>query len=574
MQSSIKVIECWLYQQQKNNKFCLKIDAVGEYIMTNPFKFLVMCSLVCATVAGCARRESAKVAASVDQDFINAYDAFEMAKNPRAKVSTGDTVSMSEGVWLGNKSMVLEHRNNLPSKFESDTGVTILLNEPVSLQVLANDIYAITGIPVKIDGQVSSDKLKKQVNVAYTGKLSGLLSQVATDLDLLWYYDKSSIVFYETETKTFTLYALGTEVAYQTSVSTDDVNEVSLESTLKEWDEVESAISSIIGKSDNADFTVSRSLGTITVTASPSVLARVGEYIERQNKRLSQLVTIDVKVLQVSIANDSAFGLNLAAAINSTSGLNIVANPKNNLATTEASSMNIAVLSNTVSALTGATHMENGTVVDGAYTNDQILNGSLSGAAGSNALIEALAKQGKVSLVTNVGVTTRSNRVAPVSNTRTTGYIKRFESRNFTTVESSTVDQDDLETGFTMQLLPNVLENGRILLLFRMSVRELLRMSTQTIGEVTLQLPEVEERSFMQEVIMESGQMLVVSGFEKQTSEDTRYGLGDPDFMALSGSRETSATREVLVVILTPQVLVSPMDVERGIQQHWGAPLN
>ena len=401
------------------------------------------------------------------------------------------------------------------------------------------------------------------MNGAYTGKLSGLLSQVATDLDLLWYYDKNAIVFYETETKTFALYALGTEVAYQTSVSTDNMNEVSLASTLKEWDEVERAIASIIGKADNADFTVSRSLGTITVTASPSVLARVGDYIDRQNKRLSQLVTIDVKVLQVTISNDSAFGLNLAAAINSTSGLNIVANPKNNIASTEASAMNIAVLSNTVSALTGATHLEDGTLVEGAYTNDQIMNGSLSGAAGSNALREALAKQGKVSLVTNVGVTTRSNRVAPVSNTRTTGYIKRFESRNFTTVESSTVDQDDLETGFTMQLLPNVLENGRILLLFRMSVRELLRMSTQTIGEVTLQLPEVEERSFMQEVIMESGQMLVVSGFEKQTNQDTRYGLGDPDFMALSGSRETKSAREVLVVILTPQVLVSPMDVER-----------
>lgn len=537
-------------------------------------KFLVFSMIAILAFGGCAKRESAKVAASVDQDFINAYDAFEMAKNPRAKVASGDTVSMSEGVWLGNKSVTLEHRNNLPAKFETDTGVTILLNEPVALQVLANDIYSMTAIPVKIDGQVSSEKLRKQVTVAYTGKLSGLLNQVATDLDLLWYYDKNSIVFYETETKTFTLYALGTEVAYQTSVSTDNSNEVSLESTLKEWDEVERAIASIIGKADNADFTVSRSLGTITVTASPSILARVGEYIERQNKRLSQLITIDVKVLQVTISNDSAFGLNLAAAINSTSGLNIVANPKNNLASTEASSMNIAVLSNAVSALTGATHLENGSLVEGAYTNDQIMNGSLSGAAGSNALIEALAKQGKVSLVTNVGVTTRSNRVAPVSNTRTTGYIKRFESRNFTTVESSTVDQDDLETGFTMQLLPNVLENGKILLLFRMSVRELLRMSTQTIGEVTLQLPEVEERSFMQEVIMESGQMLVVSGFEKQTSQDKRYGLGDPDFMALSGSRETSATREVLVVILTPQVLISPMDVERSIQQHWGAPLN
>ena len=541
--------------------------------MTKCFKlFIGLIGVI--TIAGCAHRDSAKVAASVDQDFINVYDAFEMAKNPRAKVASADTVSMSEGVWLGDKSMLVEHKNNLPKQYETDTGITILLNEPVTLQVLANNINSITRIPVKIDSQVASEKLKKTMNVAYTGKLSGLLSQVATDLDLLWYYDKTAIVFYETETRTFTLYALGTDVSYQSSVQTDNGNQVYLESTLKEWDEVESTIASIIGKSENANFNVSRSLGTITVTAPPSVLTRVGDYIARQNKRLSQLVTIDVKVLQVSISNDSAFGLNLAAAINSASGLNIVANPKNNLATTEASSMNIAVLSNTVSALTGATHMENGSSVPGAYTQDQIANGSLSGLAGSNALIEALAKQGKVSLVTNVGVTTRNNRVAPVNNTKSTGYIKRFESRNFTTVESSTVDQDNLETGFSMQLLPNILENGKILLLFRMSVRELLKMSSQTIGEVTLQLPEVEERSFMQEVIMESGQMLVVSGFEKQTNNDTRYGLGDPDFMLLSGSRETASQRDVLVVILTPQVLVSPMDAERTIQQHWGAPLN
>ena len=474
-------------------------------------------------------------------------------------------------------STLLEHRNNLPARFETDTGVTIMLGTPVTLQILANDINSITGIPVKIDGQIDPEKLKRTVEVAYTGSLSGLLSQIATDLDLLWYYENGSVVFYETETQTYTLYALGTDVSYQSSVQTEDGNRVSLESNLKEWDEIEEAINSIINGARNAQFTVSRSLGTITVTASPSILSRVSSYIERQNKRLSQLVTIDVKVLQVSLSNESAFGLNLAAAVNSASGLNIVATPSTPTIT-GASTMNVAVLSNALSAKTGMTHLDAaGEVVAGAYTDDQINNGSMARMAGSNALIQALAKQGKVSLVTNVGVTTRNNRVAPVSNTKTTGYIKRLESRNFTTVESSTVDQDDLETGFSMQLLPNVLENGKILLLFKMSVRELLKMDTQVIGGedgFTLQLPEVEERSFMQEVIMESGQMLVVSGFERQSNNDTRYGLGDADFMALSGSRDTKASREVLVVILTPQVLVSPMDAERNIQQHWGAPLN
>ena len=519
-------------------------------------RFLIFIALL----AGCAKTESQKVASAVDQDFINAYDAFEMAKNPRAKMS-GDTVSTSDGIWLGNQSTILDHKNNLPKEFENDSGITILLNEPVSLQVLANNIHSVTGVPVKIDSKISGEKLKKTMSVGFTGKLSQLLSQVATDLDLLWYYDKKAIVFYETETKTFSLYALGTDMSYQSSIHSDDGNSVSMESNLKEWEEVEKDIGGIIDGSANAKFTVSKSLGSITVTAPPSVLSRVGDYIDRQNRRLSQLVTIDVKVLQVSITNNSAFGLNLGAAINSATGLSMVATP-GTPAITGASGMNIAVLSGAASAEKGIAN-----------------NGALGALGGTNALIQALAKQGKVSLMTNVGVTTRNNRIAPVSNTRQTGYIKRLESRNFTTVESSTVDQDTLETGFSMQLLPNILENGKILMMFRMSIKELITMHTEHISGganatgVTIQMPEVEERSFMQEVIMESGQMLVLSGFEKQNNDDSRYGIGDPDFIALSGSRETSSTRDVLVVILTPQVLVSPLDTERNIQQHWGAPL-
>jgi len=536
-------------------------------------KRFYICFIVGAVLAGCTMRESAKVSATVDRDFLNAHEAFEMSKRPNSNVAKNDTVTVSDGVWLGNKSTIMEHRNNLPAKFETDTGVTILLNSPVTLQALANDINSITKIPVKIDSQVDPEKLKRTIDIAYTGRLSGLLSQIATDLDLLWYYDRGAIVFYETETRTYTLYALGTDVEYSSSLSTDDGSQVMLQSALKEWEEVELAINSIISNASNAQFTVSRSLGTITVTASPSVLDRIGDYIARQNKRLSQLVTIDVKVLQVSLSNNSAFGLNLAAAVNSVSGLNLIASPSiPDVA--GASTMNVAVLSNEAAQVTGIG--AEGGISGTYYSEDQIRNGSMARLAGSKALIEALAKQGKVSLVTNVGVTTRNNRVAPVSNTKTQGYIKRLESRTFTTVESSTVDQDELETGFSMQLLPNVLENGKILLLFKMSVRELLKMDVQQVGGkdgMTLQLPEVEERSFMQEVIMESGQMLVVSGFEKQSNDDTRYGLGDADFMALSGLRDTKATREVLVVILTPQVLASPMDAERNIQQHWGAPL-
>ena len=67
-----------------------------ERNMKSLLKKFVLLASVCALFAGCAREQSAKVAATVDLDFVNAYDAFEMAKNPRAKVASGDTVSVSE----------------------------------------------------------------------------------------------------------------------------------------------------------------------------------------------------------------------------------------------------------------------------------------------------------------------------------------------------------------------------------------------------------------------------------------------------------------------------------------------
>jgi hypothetical protein len=75
-------------------------------------------------------------------------------------------------------TILTTHTFNHMTYSTTDTGITILLNEPVTLQVLANDINSITGIPVKIDSQVDSEKLRKTVDVAYTGKLSGLLSQL------------------------------------------------------------------------------------------------------------------------------------------------------------------------------------------------------------------------------------------------------------------------------------------------------------------------------------------------------------------------------------------------------------
>ncbi|MBN2676389.1 MAG: hypothetical protein JXR30_04020, partial [Alphaproteobacteria bacterium] len=372
-----------------------------------------------------------------------------------------------------------------------------------------------------------------------------------------WYYQNQKIAFYRKETKTFTLYSLPTDTAYSANIGKGEDETLSIQTSavLKEWDEIEQALKGII---QDGELSVSRSTGTITVTAGPSTLQRVGKYVREQNRRLSKMVAINVRVLQVSIEDENAVGLNLGAVFQD-SGLSIT--------------------KNAFSPLSSLDSVQGMTV---AVADDP--GGSLAGAAGSTGVVNALAKQGKVSLVTSSVVTTRNNRIAPVNNTQTFKYVDSFS----TSAQSDTFNTTDFKpeeetVGFSMQLLPNILENGRLLLMFKMSLKELLGWDTQTFGGgttadgatsdgVVVKMPKIENRSFSQELVLKSGQTLIMTGFEKMRNNDSRQGVGDPNFMGLGGERITGSTRDVLVVIMTPQILQSPLDPEERLSDQWGTP--
>ena len=61
--------------------------------MFKAFKFFVAL-LIFVAVAGCATRNSAKVAATVDKDFVNVYDAFEMAKKGEIEAEMADVAKI------------------------------------------------------------------------------------------------------------------------------------------------------------------------------------------------------------------------------------------------------------------------------------------------------------------------------------------------------------------------------------------------------------------------------------------------------------------------------------------------
>ena len=205
---------------------------------------------------------------------------------------------------------------------------------------------------------------------------------------------------------------------------------------------------------------------------------------------------------------------------------------------------------------------------------------------GTSGIIQALSTQGKTSLVTSASVTTLNNRAAPVQITTTQNYVKEVSVTNnygsSTTSSDTDLDTDTLNYGFSMEILPRILDHGRLVILFSMTLSDLLDLEKFSTGtnsknnddedeesqknddneKTTVQLPKMQMRGFMQEIAMTSGSTLVLTGFEQIVSNTKTSGIGQAKMNILGGQAADTTRRDVMVILITPEVLESPMSPE------------
>lgn len=103
-----------------------------------------------------------------------------------------------------------------------------------------------------------------------------------------------------------------------------------------------------------------------------------------------------------------------------------------------------------------------------------------------------------------------------------------------------------------MNVLPHILDQQRLMLQYAGDISSLIRFTEVSDGDVTLRNPEVDTRSFLQRVMMNSGETLVVNGFEQFSMQGSTQGTGASRFMLLGGGAETKQLRRVIVVIIQP----------------------
>ena len=520
---------------------------------------LALSAVVVGFMAACS--VSTDLDTNMKREFENAVTMKEQAKAPVAP-EVVDVVRVKDDIWLGDSSEVEYEGDPVPSYLETPDGITLISNRPITLYEIGGMINKITSLSVRYEQELEENIIaladenapsletigaqwtdSTKMLVSYKGPLSGLLDEVCNRFGIWWKYENKQIFFYKYITKTFVLYTLPTKPSLSVNVggSSTEGSAGSSSVTLSNsadidlWSNVENSIKSMISK--DAQLTIDQASGTVTLTGTPTDIRKVAKFVNEQNIRMSRQVAISVKVLQVNVSDADNYGLNLGAVFKG--------------------SDRIQKLGFAGAAGLGAEYTNNlaMTIVSGKWTLD--------------AVIQALSEQGNTNLITSGTVTTLNNKPAPIQVVKTQNYISEItktSSGSDSNYYDLSTETEEIETGFTLDVLPRILEHGRLLMMFNLTLSDLIELQRVDFGGTTeetsgqyIQNPIIETRGFTQEVAMKSGETLILTGYERVENTSNKTGIGSAENSLLGGTAQTNQTRSILVIMLTPVVLESPL---------------
>jgi type IVB pilus formation R64 PilN family outer membrane protein len=387
----------------------------------------------------------------------------------------------------------------------------------------------------------------------YSGKLSGLLDTRTGSLGLSWRYDAQAgeITIYYLENRMFEVFALNkgynfksevrsgmssTAGASSTGQNSSGGSGVSGESgsnmttgTVMEADmlkDIEATVKSMLTLPDQMAF--SKATGTLSITDRPDVLDRVQKYLDAENKKITQQVLINVQIVSVTLTDRFQYGIDWSLVYKSVSG-------KFGFG-----------LSNTVPGIDSSA----------ISSSISILDTSSSPWAGSKAIINALSQQGRVSAEQSPSVTTLNLQTAPIQIGNVKGYLASSQTTQSANVGSSTaLIAGSITSGFNMSLVPQILPRDGLLMQIAINMSAKPTFENITSGDSRIQAPNYDLQIFNQSVKLQSGQTLVLSGFDQTNKDATKTGVGSASNFIFGGGGTSETNRNIIVLMITPIIL-------------------
>ncbi|EAB1278327.1 hypothetical protein FLY21_24470 [Escherichia coli] len=379
--------------------------------------------------------------------------------------------------------------------------------------------------------------------VDYSGPLSVFLDKFSSHFDLAWQYVDGQLLISTDEVRKFSISSLPNKIESTSSIGSESSGSsggggtggsnssssgtseqtLDMEVSLDFWKDVDSELKVLLG--DIGAYSISQSTSSILVRTSPSVMKKVSEYLDGLNQQLERQVTVNVEVYSVSTNDSSNFNLSLKGLLTRNGGI--------------------------FGSVTG----DYGTTAGSTFAGYWNGNGSDE----NRVLISALEENGNVSNVTSAVVTTMSGVPVPVLVGSESTYVSELGTSFNDNVATTTARTETITSGFLMNLLPRVMDNGNILLQYGVNLSTLVGayggFDQVVVSGTTIQLPIVDKRSFIQSSMLKNGSTLVLAGFEKKRNEVVDQGIGSANFKFLGGKRQGNQEREIMVICITPRII-------------------
>lgn len=411
-------------------------------------------------------------------------------------------------------------------------------SRPLVLHEVADRIQQQTGIRTRVRGEMPEDSPVLQqtmtgsyanaddvllstlgtngpapidaIRVDHNGTLTSLLNKIATRFGVSWDYTRGEIRFSYHSTRTFQIAALPGGVTQTASLSNNSGGagsgddyvsaagglSTSYTSATDPWAAIDSSISAIIG--NNGEYTVNPGSSSVMVTARKSTMEDVEDYINSLNEIYLRQVALEVNVYTLQMSEDDSKGFSLNAAyrdLASNYGLSIDALPGQ------------------------------GDTIGNQFTAS-VLEGD-SRFNGSELLFDALNQWGDASIVTSASGVVLNGQPFPVQDVNRQSYLASAETTFQDGISSTSLEPGEVTTGFSMQVLPQILDSNDLLLQYSFTLSMLNNIQEFSSGDNTIQLPDVDDRSFTQRTKMPMNSTLVLAGYQRD--EDTlnrRAGVG------------------------------------------------
>lgn len=428
--------------------------------------------------------------------------------------------------------------SRFPASLETPNAVRLVSRQPIGLGEILFRLADLTGIPHVVHAGPDQDPVPVGERASaralpggagrippafglggkYPANLSGglpeILDRIAASYGLAWQYDGKTVHFRQFVTRGYQIAALPSRSEFSGSVGrTDSRGTIDLPA------EISATLATLVGPEARMSFAASS--GLLHLTARPVAHRRVAKYVRELNDVLGRQVVFDVNVLTVTSSRNERYGLLIDLLGNGASGNTLLWSGSHPVA--------------------GATGLVN--------------VGLFSGDLGLDLLIEALDRQGDVTVETRTGATTSNNQIVPIQVVSDTTYVKKVEAVAGSNGQArTTIEPGTLTTGFEMQLLPRILNDRKILLRYGISISDLNEIASFTSDNQSVQLPTVSTTSFEQQAFLNDGETLVLAGFERDRTSLERPGTGLGS--RLFGSRVgADVERTATVLTIRPRIL-------------------